>query len=37
MSIPTMILFKNGAAAAQIVGAQPKPRIEQELNNALSA
>ena len=35
--IPTMILFKNGAAAAQIVGAQPKPRIEQELNNALSA
>ena len=36
-AIPTMILFKNGAAAAQIVGAQPKPRIEQELNNALSA
>ena len=29
MSIPTMILFKNGQAVNQIVGALPKPRIEQ--------
>ncbi len=35
MSIPTMILFKDGTPAVQIVGAQAKPRIEQQLNNAL--
>ena len=32
MSIPTMILFKNGQAVHQIVGALPKPRIEQQLD-----
>jgi thioredoxin 1 len=37
LSIPTMILFKNGQAVHQIVGAQPKPRIEQQLDAALSA
>jgi thioredoxin 1 len=36
LSIPTMILFKNGQAVHQIVGAQPKPRIEQQLDAALS-
>jgi thioredoxin 1 len=36
MSIPTMILFKNGQAVHQIVGAQPKPRIEQQLDAALA-
>ena len=35
MSIPTMILFKNGQPVQQIVGAQPKPRIESALNQAL--
>ena len=36
MSIPTMILFKNGQPVQQIVGAQPKPRIESALNDALA-
>ena len=37
MSIPTMILFKNGQAVHQIVGALPKPRIEQQLSDHLAA
>ncbi|HVP00924.1 MAG TPA: thioredoxin [Solirubrobacteraceae bacterium] len=37
MSIPTMILFKNGTPVHQIIGALPKPRIEQQLNAALGA
>ena len=37
MSIPTMILFKNGQAVHQIVGALPKPRIEQQLDDHLTA
>ena len=37
MSIPTMILFKNGEVVQQIVGALPKPRIEQKLDEALAA
>ena len=36
MSIPTMILFKNGQAVHQIVGALPKPRIEQQIDAALA-
>lgn len=28
MSIPTLIVFKNGEAAAQSVGVQPKEQIE---------
>jgi thioredoxin 1 len=35
MSIPTMILFKNGQAVQQIVGAQPRPRIESAIDAAL--
>ena len=31
MGIPTMILFKNGLPATQVVGAQPKAMIEQAL------
>ena len=31
MSIPTLIVFKNGAPAHTIVGALPKKRLEQEL------
>ena len=37
LSIPTMILFKNGQAAVQIVGAQPKPKIESQLDSVLVA
>ena len=36
MSIPTMILFKGGEAAHQIIGALPKNRIAQELEPALA-
>ena len=36
MSIPTMIVFKNGQAAKQIVGALPKTRLVQELEPALA-
>lgn len=35
MSIPTMILFKHGQPAAQLVGAQPKDKIQAQLNDAL--
>ena len=37
MSIPTMILFKNGQPAETIVGAMPKPRLVQQLEPALAA
>ena len=37
LSIPTMILFKNGAAAKKIIGAYPKKKLEAELNPVLSA
>ena len=36
LSIPTMILFKDGEAAKRIVGAMPKGRIESELEPALA-
>jgi thioredoxin 1 len=35
MSIPTMILFKNGQPAKTIVGAYPKKKLEAELEPAL--
>jgi thioredoxin 1 len=31
MSIPTMILFRDGQAAKTVIGAKPKKRIEAEL------
>jgi thioredoxin 1 len=37
MSIPTLLLFKNGQVAHQIVGALPKHRLVQELEPALAA
>jgi thioredoxin 1 len=37
MSIPTLLLFKNGEVAHQIVGALPKNRLLQEIEPALSA
>ena len=36
LSIPTMILFKNGAVAKKIVGAYPKRKLEAELEPALA-
>lgn len=36
MSIPTMILFKAGQPVKKIVGAQPKKRIEAELDPVLA-
>jgi thioredoxin 1 len=36
LSIPTMILFKNGAPAKTIVGAYPKKKLEAELEPALA-
>jgi thioredoxin 1 len=37
LSIPTMILFKNGQVAKKIIGAYPKKRLEAELEAELSA
>ncbi len=37
MSIPTLLLFKNGQLAHQIVGALPKNRLVQEIEPALAA
>ena len=36
LSIPTMILFKNGQMVKKLIGAQPKARIEAELEPALA-
>ncbi len=36
LSIPTMILFKNGQPAKTIVGAYPKKKLEAELEPALA-
>ena len=35
LSIPTMILFKDGAEAKRVVGALPKRRLEAELDPVL--
>ena len=35
MSIPTLIVFKNGQPAKKIIGAMPKKRLEAELAPAL--
>jgi thioredoxin 1 len=37
MSIPTMILFRDGAPAAAAVGAQPKASLERSLGLAAEA
>jgi thioredoxin 1 len=37
MSIPTILLFKNGQVAHQIIGALPKNRLVQEIEPALVA
>jgi len=35
LSIPTLILFRDGAEAKRVVGALPKKRLEAELEPAL--
>jgi thioredoxin 1 len=37
MSIPTLILFRNGQAAKTVIGAYPKRKLEAELEPALAA
>jgi thioredoxin 1 len=36
MSIPTLILFKNGEVAHKIIGAMPKGRLVQEIEPVLA-
>jgi thioredoxin 1 len=36
LSIPTLILFRDGAEAKRVVGAMPKRRLEAELEPALA-
>ena len=36
LSIPTMIVFKNGQVARKVIGALPKARLEAELAPALA-
>jgi thioredoxin 1 len=36
MSIPTLLLFKNGEVAKKVVGALPKKRLEEELDPSLA-
>ncbi|MFT4050353.1 MAG: thioredoxin, partial [Solirubrobacterales bacterium] len=36
MSIPTLILFKDGAVAHKVIGALPKRRLDAELEPALA-
>ena len=36
LSIPTLLLFRDGAIAKKIVGAMPKRRLEAELEPALA-
>lgn len=35
MSVPTMIIFKNGEAVKQLSGFMPKPQLENALNSVL--
>ncbi len=35
MSIPTLILFKDGQIVKQVVGFQPKPQLSSLINTAL--
>jgi thioredoxin 1 len=36
LSIPTLIVFKNGAEAKRVIGAYPKKRLEAEIAPAIA-
>jgi thioredoxin 1 len=36
LSIPTLIVFKNGAEAKRVIGAYPKKKLEAEIEPALA-
>jgi thioredoxin 1 len=36
MSIPTLVLFKNGQAAARVVGVKPKQQLEQWITSSIA-
>jgi thioredoxin 1 len=36
MSIPTLMIFKNGELASRQVGAAPKAKLEQWINSAVA-
>jgi thioredoxin 1 len=36
LSIPTLILFRNGQVAKKVIGAMPKRRLEAEIEPALA-
>jgi thioredoxin 1 len=36
LSIPTLILFKQGQIAAKVIGAMPKRKLEEQLEPALA-
>jgi thioredoxin 1 len=36
LSIPTLIIFKDGAEAKKVIGAYPKKRLEAELEPVLA-
>jgi thioredoxin 1 len=36
LSIPTLILFKDGAEAKKVIGAYPKKRLEAEIEPVLA-
>ena len=37
LSIPTLIVFKNGGVAKKVIGAYPKRKLEGELESVLAA
>ena len=37
LSIPTLILFRNGQIAKKVIGAMPKKRLEAEIEPALAS
>ena len=34
-SVPTIIMFKNGAPSGSLLGAQPRPKLEELISRAL--